>query len=225
MINKLPVYQQLNIALRNLLNDDHYAPGDKFLTERTICEQYGVSRSTANKALSSLVSEKLLEFKKGVGTFVAGKQREKIYSAEMPEEDLTVEVLSCLPVFRDENFFELTTLSFSNSLPMILEVTLIPEQFYRDLPSPLQKELPADLPGKIGKMQRLFPREEIEAAILSPGEASRLELKNETAVLSLITIYSDRDGVPVMKSRALMRPGYFRLRSVSDRPFPQRTES
>ena len=47
--------------------------GSKFLTERQICERFGVSRATANKALSNLVSEGLLEFRKGVGTFVRGR--------------------------------------------------------------------------------------------------------------------------------------------------------
>ncbi len=47
--------------------------GSKFLTERQISERYGVSRATANKALSNLVSEGLLEFRKGIGTFVQGR--------------------------------------------------------------------------------------------------------------------------------------------------------
>jgi DNA-binding GntR family transcriptional regulator len=47
--------------------------GRKFLTEREICGRYSVSRPTANKALSNLVSEGLLEFRKGVGTFVQGR--------------------------------------------------------------------------------------------------------------------------------------------------------
>jgi DNA-binding GntR family transcriptional regulator len=44
--------------------------GERLLTERQICERFGVSRATANKALSNLVSEGVLEFRKGVGTFV-----------------------------------------------------------------------------------------------------------------------------------------------------------
>ncbi|MFN9913156.1 MAG: GntR family transcriptional regulator, partial [Pirellulaceae bacterium] len=43
---------------------------DRFLTEREIADRFGVSRPTANKALASLVSEGLLEFRRGVGTFV-----------------------------------------------------------------------------------------------------------------------------------------------------------
>jgi DNA-binding GntR family transcriptional regulator len=69
---KAPIYQQLNQALRELLRGGDFKVGDQFLTERQICEQYDVSRATANKALSNLVAEGVLEFKKGVGTFVRG---------------------------------------------------------------------------------------------------------------------------------------------------------
>jgi len=73
MINKSPIYQQLNSYLKNLINSGEYKGGEKFLTERAICDKFGISRATANKALSSLVSEGILEFKKGVGTFVRNR--------------------------------------------------------------------------------------------------------------------------------------------------------
>lgn len=65
-----PVYQQLIHRLRDLLTRQ-YRPGDQFLTERQIVERFHVSRATANKALASLVSEGVLEFRKGLGTFVS----------------------------------------------------------------------------------------------------------------------------------------------------------
>jgi len=68
-----PIYQQLNGHLRLLLGSAECPVGGQFLTERQICERYGVSRATANKALSNLVAEGLLEFRKGIGTFVRGR--------------------------------------------------------------------------------------------------------------------------------------------------------
>ena len=63
LLVKEPIYQQLNSQLRLLVGSDECAVGSQFLTERQICERYGVSRATANKALSNLVSEGLLEFR------------------------------------------------------------------------------------------------------------------------------------------------------------------
>src|SRR5688572_11155964 len=72
MIVRQPIYQQLNEALRGLVGSGEFKTGARFLTEREITIRFEVSRATANKALSNLVSEGILEFKKGVGTFVRG---------------------------------------------------------------------------------------------------------------------------------------------------------
>ena len=66
------IYRELNQALRKLIRSRKFAAGDRFLTEREVSGRYRVSRATANKALSTLVAEGILEFKKGVGTFVGG---------------------------------------------------------------------------------------------------------------------------------------------------------
>ena len=67
---KDPVYQQLNQLLQGLIRDGEFKAGQQFLTEREVGQRFGISRVTANKALSHLVVEGLLEFRKGVGTFV-----------------------------------------------------------------------------------------------------------------------------------------------------------
>lgn len=67
---KDPVYFQLCGLLRDLIRTDAFPAGARFLTERQVGERFGVSRVTANKALSHLVVEGWLEFRKGVGTFV-----------------------------------------------------------------------------------------------------------------------------------------------------------
>jgi GntR family transcriptional regulator len=63
-------HQQLIEQLRQLLRSRQFVPGAKFLTEREIAERFETSRPTANKALSSLVSEGWLEVRRGAGTFV-----------------------------------------------------------------------------------------------------------------------------------------------------------
>jgi DNA-binding GntR family transcriptional regulator len=62
--------QQLIETLRALIQGGRFVPGNQFLTEREIAGRFKTSRPTANKALSSLVSEGLLEVRRGAGTFV-----------------------------------------------------------------------------------------------------------------------------------------------------------
>ena len=69
MIVRDPMYQQINKRLRLLVGRE-YTFGQQFPTEREIVQRFAVSRATANKALASLVSEGVLEFRKGIGTFV-----------------------------------------------------------------------------------------------------------------------------------------------------------
>lgn len=67
----LPAYRQLGAEIRKLLRSGNWQPGDRFLTERDVAQRFSVSRPTANKALASLVGERILEFRKGLGTFVS----------------------------------------------------------------------------------------------------------------------------------------------------------
>jgi GntR family transcriptional regulator len=71
MGTKPAVYLRLNATLRRIVGG--LDEGDRFLTEREVSRRFSVSRATANKSLSSLVAEGVLEFKKGVGTFVRGE--------------------------------------------------------------------------------------------------------------------------------------------------------
>ncbi len=71
---RMPVYQQLNQLLRGLVSNRTYVPAQQFLTEREVATRFGVSRATANKAISNLIAEGVLEYKKGLGTFVRGDQ-------------------------------------------------------------------------------------------------------------------------------------------------------
>ena len=67
-----PIYHQINQALRRLIREGRFREGQQFLTERQVSLEYSVSRATANKAVSTLVAEGVLELRKGVGTFVRG---------------------------------------------------------------------------------------------------------------------------------------------------------
>lgn len=139
-----PVYQQLNQALRALLSSPEFPIGARFLTERQISGRFRVSRATANKALSNLVSEGLLEFHKGVGTFVRGRKmdynlralvsftEEAIAAGKRPATRvLAFERMSCgqapesvphaLETGLDEMLFYIERLRLADELPVILE--------------------------------------------------------------------------------------------------------
>ncbi|WP_346909850.1 GntR family transcriptional regulator [Faecalicatena orotica] len=67
----IPLYDQLAERIRNDIYEGKFNRGEKIPSELELSDMYSISRSTVRKALSVLVSEKLLVKAHGKGTFVA----------------------------------------------------------------------------------------------------------------------------------------------------------
>jgi GntR family transcriptional regulator len=222
-----PVYQQLNDLLAALLRGKDYVPGDRFLTERQIAEQYCTSRPTANKALASMVAEGLLEFRKGVGTFVArprldydldtlvsftekadavGK-RASTRVVEFDEVAASVagkDVMEHLQVSAGEVLLFMCRLRLANDLPVILERRWVPRPLCPDLSR-------ADLRGSLYKLWREKYRwrvseanQTIRAINLVGSDARLLEVPPRSAcfLVSAVGFSEDR---PVWWERTIYR--------------------
>ncbi len=71
----IPLHSQIEAYLRTLLNQDEYRNGQRFLPkEVTLAKKLGVSRNTVRQAVNTLVNERLVERKKGVGTKAVNKK-------------------------------------------------------------------------------------------------------------------------------------------------------
>ncbi|MET9023307.1 GntR family transcriptional regulator [Actinopolymorpha sp. NPDC004070] len=71
---RIPLYESVKASLRATIARGEYVPGTPFVTERGICEKYGVSKTTAVRALNDLVAEGVLVRRQGSGTYVAEKE-------------------------------------------------------------------------------------------------------------------------------------------------------
>jgi GntR family transcriptional regulator len=151
-----PMYQQMNEILRALLKSGEFAEGDQFLTERQIAERFEVSRPTANKVLAGMVSEGLLEFKKGVGTFVSALRldydiqtlvsfTEKVKEAgktpatrilefkRIKASEAEAETAVKLQMSGDQEVFAITRLRLADHVPVILERRWLPTGIFPGL--------------------------------------------------------------------------------------------
>jgi len=151
-----PVYQQVNELLRELLKSGEFSEGDQFLTERQIAERFQLSRPTANKVLAGMVSEGLLEFRKGVGTFVclprlnydiqtlvsftdkvreAGKKpgTRVLEFEKVCASDEEAEVTSKLKLAAEAQTFRITRLRLADGVPVILEQRWLPTEIFPGL--------------------------------------------------------------------------------------------
>lgn len=67
----VPLYYQLQAKIKRLVEEGHFAYGDRLPSERQIAEMVMVNRLTVRQALMALVNEGVLTRKRGLGTFVA----------------------------------------------------------------------------------------------------------------------------------------------------------
>ena len=76
----LPLYHQMYTALRDNIVAGAWKAGERLPSESELCESFGVSRITAQKALRRLVEERLVVRRQGQGSFVA----ERVAAPPMP---------------------------------------------------------------------------------------------------------------------------------------------
>lgn len=66
----LPLYAQIAARLRAQIQAGQYAPGARIPSEHELCERFKVGRPTARQATLLLVQERVLERRRGSGTYV-----------------------------------------------------------------------------------------------------------------------------------------------------------
>ena len=235
-LQRSPVYQQLNDRLRSSLAKD-YECGDRFLTEREIAQRFEVSRATANKALASLVSEGVLEFRRGVGTFVrrdvidydvqslvsftekarvAGKKPatelltfDQIPAVSIKEE----EVQAALNVSGDQSLWQMKRLRLADGTPVILEHRYVVQSHCVKL-TKAQAE---------GSLYRAWTQkhgltiagadEVIRAVLLTTSEARRLQVTVRSPALEVVGVGRLEDNQPLWWERTLYRSDQYEFHS------------
>ncbi|MHB1540693.1 MAG: GntR family transcriptional regulator [Steroidobacteraceae bacterium] len=140
----LPLYQQLQRALRQAIESRQIGPDDALPPEREIADELHISRITVRKAIDGLVSEGLLVRRQGAGTYVCARVEKNFskltsFSEDMrargrtprsvwlrksagsvtPEEALTLRSSPGTPVFRFQR------IRFADEAPMCVEYSTV----------------------------------------------------------------------------------------------------
>ncbi|MGC8521737.1 MAG: GntR family transcriptional regulator [Steroidobacteraceae bacterium] len=84
----LPLYQQLQRALRQAIETRLIGPDDALPPERDVAEDFHISRITVRKAIDGLVSEGLLMRRQGAGTFVCARVEKNFSKLTSFSEDM-----------------------------------------------------------------------------------------------------------------------------------------
>lgn len=233
---KSPVYQQLHDLLRSLIGRGEFKAGQQFLTERQVSERFEISRATANKALASLVSEGLLEFRKGVGTFVregvldydlrelvsftdkaraAGKKPDtQVLAFEtLAASEAEPGIAELLAADPDTPLYCMERLRQADALPVILE-----RRYVRaDLCPGLKRQ---DLQGSLYALwtdryhlQITGADESIRAVNLDDRQASVLQVPPHTAALSMTAVGRISGNHPLWWEHTIYRADAYEFRN------------
>ena len=77
MSERTPLYEQIKQALNEEIDAGRFDPAVPFVTQREVCDRFGVSTITAVRALNDLVAAGVLVRRRGQGTFVADLERRR----------------------------------------------------------------------------------------------------------------------------------------------------
>ncbi len=169
----LPAYAQIADHLRTKIENNELRPGDKLPSERSMMDEFEVSRMTMRHALEILRSEGLIRSKRGRGggNFITAApplleiNRMEGFLPQLRERDMRVSSSlihtglvtasekhrSALGLAKGEQLFNIVRLRTVNNSPMLIEdsyfpVTIAPDLLYQDLEGSLY-ELLADVYG------------------------------------------------------------------------------
>ncbi|MGI9474813.1 MAG: GntR family transcriptional regulator [Rubripirellula sp.] len=234
-LQRNPVYQQLNDRLRSALGTEYHR-GDKFLTERQISERFEVSRATANKALASLVSEGLLEFRRGIGTFVrqdvinydvrslvsftekakaAGKRptTELLEFQKVSAEAAKPEIVATLDVEPQATLWEMRRVRLADRVPVILEHRFV---VAKHCPNLTRKQAKGPLYQAFTEAHHLEiagADEVIRAVALKAAEASSLQISARSPALEVVAVGFLPKGAALWWERTLYRGDQYEFHS------------
>lgn len=143
--SKLPLYDQIERNLRDLIINGKLEPGEMVPSEWELVELYGVSRLTVRRALDELVRQNWLERKHGVGTFVRQPVTASISASKLsfteqmrsigrkPSSQLisqritsaTTKIARLLRIEEGEPVIEVTRVRLADDEPILLETSCL----------------------------------------------------------------------------------------------------
>ncbi len=224
-----PLYVQLKQILRELTQSDEFRVGDKFLTERQISERFDVSRVTANKALSNLVAEGVLSFRKGIGTFVEDTSRSSNFpgvatsftnktlaAGKRPStrllrfvhaksEDLPAHARGRFPLSPGEEIVIVERLRLADEVPMILErhffrVSVLPDLEPDDVRVSVYDMLTKKYHQKFSTLE-----ETIRTVVVSGRNASLLGLREGAPGFLMFFMARNQEDAPLYFAEVIYR--------------------
>ncbi len=227
----VPLYYQLEQHLRERIVGGEFEPGASLPTEDAICSQYGVSRITVRRALSALQDDRLIERRRGVGSFVAdikggmnnqltGSLREFLAAAaaldttplSIQREPAPADVAKSLRVLAGEDVFRLKLVgSLEGQGPVAFLNIWVPLAVGTGFATSLRSEVPIVRQVEQALEAKLTRAEQFIEPDVAGAEAARhLGIAADRPILRVKRIYYAQPDTPIEVAYVRYHPERYR---------------
>ena len=226
--SSLPLYQQLQRALRQAIETRLLSPDDALPPERDLATEFAVSRITVRKAIDGLVNEGMLVRRQGSGTFVCARVEKNFskltsFSEDMrargrnprsvwlrrsagtvtPEESLTLRSSPGTPVYRFHR------IRFADDAPMAIEYATVLASCLPSLDA-VESSLYEALEQAGNRPVRALQR--LRAVLFTAEQAELLQAKEKDAGLLVERLGFLKDGSAAEFTQSLLSRRHLRFR-------------
>lgn len=226
-INKksvIPLYYQLMDIIIDMIDKGNLEADSKLPSERELCENYDISRSTVRQAISELEKGGYIYRLHGKGTFVSPKifKQELLGFYSFTEEmkkigkvpkskvldfkiiNTNKNLASKMNLHINEKIYVFTRLRLANNEPMMVETSYVPHSKFLNLTKELLEENPLyDIFSSVYNINITSAEESFRSVLTREYEAKVLDyIYNLPSMLIERTTYSDGEVVEYTKSIA-----------------------
>ena len=230
-VSRLPLYRQIEAELRERIRSGALRPGAQVAPEPELMAEYGVSRATVRQALGGLVAERLLEIRRGLGTYVTAPRFEHtiggFYSfsreieqhglqpgtkvIQLRKEPAADAVAEALAVPSGTEVVALRRLRLAGPDPLVVETSHLPAARFPGLETVdfSRVRLYDTLMNAYG-CRPTRARETFEPVLLTADEAALLDQRRGEPALRVERVAFDQDDLPIEFCRSTVRGDRYR---------------
>lgn len=228
----LPLYYQLQQAIKREIEEGRWRPGDMITSERELMRVANVSRATVRQAIAALISEGLLVREHGRGTFVTRPHFEqqlntvysfseqiKAFGLKLNDRILQRTVLPAPPdiagklgIVANEPVIHLQRLRLVDGVPLMINSSYIP---YRLCPDLLTDDVGSSLYRILIERYNLPPlrsRDLLEPIVADRGLAFHLQVAVGAPLMYVERVAYTYNDLPLQVGRNHIRGDMCRFR-------------
>ena len=195
----IALYHQLETELIDLINSGELKENEKLPSERELCEQYNVSRTTARQAIGELerqvYKQQLLKFYSFTEEMkkLGKNPSSKILSFDLIRADNKIS--EKLKVEENSLVYKIVRLRIADEVPMMVECTYLPEYRFIDLKEKMLKEKPMyDIFREVYNVSLTKAKESFKPILISKSDSKLLNVEYDTAAMRIerVTFENER---------------------------------